>query len=214
LTDDREMVRYLLSNTKELDFIVLDRSNIHRLLAWDALFTHHDLTKQNVLLQRALALHPSSRARTWASWDYLDGARESPNRSLSHWARQSVDPFDGILMRLWSVFSLSDDDRSGGEMGARRSEAGWLTSAKIGNGLKEGGPMSSVVKKRRKKIASTSIKSCELGHASSVASGGNTQPPGFEEAGDTLQRITLIPRIPQAASGVFEHVAVITPHSV
>jgi hypothetical protein len=61
-----------------------------------ALFAHRDLDAAERFLQRALALHPASRARYLGILGSSGCVRESPNRSLLPWTRQSADPFDGI----------------------------------------------------------------------------------------------------------------------
>jgi len=96
LTDDKGNGRYLLSNNKKSLTLSSWIAQIYTAFCWDALFAHRDLDEAERFLQRALALHPSSRTRYLGILGLSGCARESPNRSLPHWTRQSVDLFDGI----------------------------------------------------------------------------------------------------------------------
>lgn len=95
-TDDKGNGRYLLSNNKKSLTLSSWIAQIYTAFCWDALFAHRDLDAAERFLQRALALHPSSRARYLGILGLSGCVRESPNRSLLPWTRQSADPFDGI----------------------------------------------------------------------------------------------------------------------
>ena len=95
-TDDKGNGRYLRSNNKKSLTLSSWIAQIYTAFCWDALFIHRNLDEAERLLQWALALYPSSRARSLGILGSSGCARESPNRPLLPWTRPSADPFDGI----------------------------------------------------------------------------------------------------------------------